>query len=66
MLRGTIMRMSRPMAPLAKILQKSFKERTEMVELSEQVQGWMVRSDPENVEANKEVEHCFQILHQYL
>ena len=56
------MSISKPMT-ISKILQERFKERMEVVVFSKQVHGWIVRSEPKNVEANKDVEHCFQLSH---
>jgi len=50
---------------ITKILAERFKDKTGIYEFPQQSHGWMVRSDPKNPEANKDVEQCFKLSHEY-
>lgn len=50
---------------VAKILLERFKDKSGVSEFAEQKHGWMVRSDPSDAAATKDVETCFKQSHEY-
>jgi dienelactone hydrolase len=50
---------------ITKILEERFKDKTGVVEFPKQQHGWMVRSDPKDPEANKDIESCFKLSQEY-
>lgn len=51
---------------LTKVLVEKWKDKAGVFEFPKQYHGWVIRADPDNEEAKKDIEAVFTMSHKYL